>query len=88
MLPLSVGGVYGQGPAPEVLAPVEVPDDGDLAQHHTALGYWEAAGGPQQVGAAPRPGKVAFLHPDGPRCQHCYNGLPVPGLTRVGRGVR
>lgn len=39
----------------EVSAAIEVPDKGDLTQHHPGAGHWEVGGCPQQVSAAQWP---------------------------------
>lgn len=43
------------GVGAKVSTPIEMPDKGDLTQHHTGAGHWEVGRRPQQVGAAQRP---------------------------------
>lgn len=64
----------------KVSTPVEVPDEGDLPQYHTAAGHWEVGRCPQQVGASQGLGEVSVLHDDGAWVQLGHNGLPVSRL--------
>lgn len=43
------------GVGAKVSAPIQVPDKGDLTQHHSGAGHWEVGGCPEQVRAAQRP---------------------------------
>lgn len=64
----------------KVSAAIEVPDEGDLTQHHSTAGHGEVGRCPQQVRAAQRLCKVPVLHYNGAWVQLCHHGLPVGRL--------
>lgn len=69
----------------KVPAPIEVPDERDLPQHHTAGRHGEVGRRPQQVRAAQGPREVPVLHDDGAWMQLCHHRLPISGLWGGGR---
>ena len=79
-LPVAVLPVAGDRPAPEVFAPVEVPDHRHLPEDDPALGHGEAGGGAQEVRTAPGSGEVIVTDLDGPGAKHLHHRLPVSGL--------
>ena len=64
----------------KVSAAIEVPDEGDLTQHHSTAGHGEVGRCPQQVRAAQRLCKVPVLHYNGAWVQLRHHGLPVGRL--------